>query len=103
VGDDDEPPRPDLLDRLLDRGERARLGLRGRAHPAHRSPVHRRSSSLSTYFARASTSRFTGVPGSSAPSVVASSVCGTSAIENVSPSRGAGGEGSASPVYEPFS
>src|SRR6478735_2959839 len=103
VGDDDEPSFPDLLDRLLDRGERARLGLRGRAHSAHRSPAHRRFSSLSTYFARTSTSRFTGVPGRSAPSVVASSVWGTSAIENVSPSSPATVSDTPSTVIEPFS
>src|SRR5581483_5638449 len=64
VDDDDHLPRADLLDRFFDGGE------------AHVVIVRR-----STYFAITSTSRLTPSPGASAPSVVASSVCGTRAAE----------------------
>ena len=39
VDDDDEPARADLLDRVLDRRERARLALGGRAHAAIVAPA----------------------------------------------------------------
>ena len=79
VDDHHELALADVLDRLLDRRERR--GTLGRAHCADRTPRGSRRS-RSTYFARTSTSRLTSPPGSSAPSVVASSVCGTSAIAN---------------------
>ena len=65
VDDDDHLALPDVLDRLLDRGERA-LGRNRRS--AHRFIVD--GSSRSTYFASTSASRLTSSPGSSAPSVV---------------------------------
>ena len=68
VADDHHPARADVLDRLLDRGER-------RAH---------RATSFSTYLATTSTSRLTGAPGAAAPSVVRSSVSGISETENQS-------------------
>ena len=71
VDDDDHPALADLLDRVLDRGERGRD-----RHPRRLLPP---ISSRSTYFASTSTSRFTRWPGSSSPSVVAASVCGISA------------------------
>ena len=65
----------------------ARLGV------AEREPVERlephRGSSRSTYFASTSTSRLTSSPGSSAPSVVTASVCGTSATAKPSSSSAA--------------
>ena len=66
VDDDDHPPGADVLERLLDRGERcSRL-------------IVRAPTSFSTYLASTSTSRLTGLPGAAAPSVVRSSVSGIS-------------------------
>src|SRR5206468_4244382 len=63
VDDDDQLALPDVLDRLLDRGERALfLDL----HRDDRSP----GSSRSTYFASTSVSRFTLSPGARRSSVV---------------------------------
>ena len=75
VDDDDHPAGADVLDRLLDRRELAH-----------------RVVSRSTYFARTSTSRLTGSPGSREPSVVASSVCGMSATAKPSSSTRGDGE-----------
>src|SRR5206468_3083851 len=79
VDDDDELALADILDRVLDRGERSPL-LAQRL--GHAEEIVSRSTSRSTYLASTSASRFTSSPGPSRPSVVASSVCGTSAIEN---------------------
>src|SRR5437763_9408365 len=88
VDDDDHLSLADLLDRLLDGREC------GRAHF-----VTRRS----TYFASTSTSRLTGSPGASAPSVVAANVCGTSATAKPSSSSAATVSEVPSTAIEPFS
>ena len=67
-----------------------------------RSAVSRRSR-RSTYLASTSTSRLTSRPGASAPSVVASSVCGTSATANESSASSAIVSETPSTVIEPFS
>ena len=59
--------------------------------------------SRSTYLARTSTSRFTSSPGASEPSVVASSVCRTSATSNASSVTAAIVSETPSTVIEPFS
>ena len=100
VDDDDEAARADLVDRLLDGGEGARLGLGHARSPGHRNPG---ATSRSTYFASTSTSRFTGRPGARSRSVVASSVCGTSATANASSSSSATVSETPSTVIEPFS
>ena len=101
VDDDDEPPGADLLDRLLDRRE-GRFGHR-RSRRAIVAGVNAGSTSRSTYFASTSTSRFTERPGPSSPSVVAVSVCGTSATANASSYSSATVSDTPSTVIEPFS
>src|SRR4029453_16982639 len=64
VDDDDHLALADVLDRLLDGGER-------RVRAGHGSCV-REGSSFSTYLASMSTSRFTGTPSAAAPRVVRS-------------------------------
>src|ERR671937_1770884 len=93
VDDDHELALPDVLDRLLDRGETASLLD---FHASDRS-------SRSTYFARTSVSRLTLSPGSSAPSVVTSSVCGTRATANPRSSSPATVSETPSIAIEPFS
>ena len=73
-------PGADVLDCLFDSGERG-LG------DSHRPMVSR-----STYLARTSTSRLTASPGFAAPSVVAASVCGTSATAKPAVVEGGDGE-----------
>ncbi len=85
VDDDDHPAGADVLDRFLDRRELAHVRSR------------------STYFASTSTSRLTESPGSSEPSVVASSVCGMSATAKPSSSRAATVSEVPSTAIEPFS
>ena len=63
----------------------------------------RPATSRSTYFARTSTSRFTSAPGRSAASVVAASVCGTSAISTPSPESAAIVSETPWTASEPFS
>ena len=78
VDDDDEPARPDLLDRLLDRGERAGLRLGGGAHPAI---VARLSGPIGAHQPLDVLREHVDLevhrrPGTRSPSVVAASVCG---------------------------
>ena len=74
VDDDDEAALADVLDRVLDGGERCR-----HCHAPKASAVlAARAGARRTSRARPA-SRFTGSPGASSPSVVAASVCGTSA------------------------
>ena len=103
VDDDDEAPRADVLDRLLDRRERRRrLG---------RSQVgsHGRIVALSARRAARRTSRghrprdSRPAPAGGAESVVASSVCGTSATANASSASSATVSDTPSTVIEPFS
>ena len=91
VDHDDEASGADLLDRVLDGRERARL--RGGAHRISRS----------TYLARISTSTFTKSPGARLPSVVCPSVCGTRATSIPSSSRPAMVSETPSSAIEPFS
>ncbi len=60
-------------------------------------------SSFSTYFASTSASRLTSSPGARFPSVVTSSVCGTSATSNALSSRAVMVSATPSTVTEPFS
>src|SRR5204863_9023570 len=93
VDDHHELPLPDVLDRLLDGGERASfLDL----HCFDRS-------SRSTYFASTSTSRLTVAPWASRPSVVTSSVCWTSATAKPLSSSSATVSETPSTVIDPFS
>src|SRR5207253_3501459 len=62
-----------------------------------------RAASRSTYLARTSTSRLTPSPGSSEPSVVASSVCRTRATSKASSVRAVIVSETPSTVIEPFS
>src|SRR5215212_2967382 len=62
-----------------------------------------RAASRSTYLASTSTSRFNSSPGSSEPSVVAASVCRTSATANESSVRAVIVSETPSTVIEPFS
>src|SRR5256885_10550652 len=62
-----------------------------------------RAASRSTYLARTSTSRFTWSPGFSEPSVVASSVCRTSATSKLSSVSAVIVSETPSTVIEPFS
>src|SRR3712207_5408635 len=87
VADHDHPPGADVLDGLLDRRERP----------------HRWATSLSTYFARTSTSRLTVAPGAAAPSVVRSSVSGMSETSNASSSSALTVSEMPSTAIEPFS
>src|SRR3954453_21765868 len=87
VADDDHAARADVLERVLDRGER----------PAHRL------TSFSTYLASTSTSRFTGRPTSAVPSVVRSSVSGMRETENESWSIADTVSDTPSTAIEPFS
>src|SRR5439155_9418576 len=88
VADDDHLAVADVLDRFLDRAERA---------GAHRA------TSFSTYFANTSTSRFTTRPGAASPSVVRSSVSGMSDTVKPSPSTSATVRETPSTAIEPFS
>ena len=74
VDHDHELPLADVLDRLVDRGERASSSPSA-AHVS-RGIVSRACTSRSTCLAITSASRFTSSPSASAPSVVASRVCG---------------------------
>ncbi len=100
IDDDHELPLADVLDRVLDRGEDAGLSGRGLGHQPE---IVSRSMSFSTYLASTSTSRLTSSPGSAAPSVVTSSVCGISATSNASPRRAAIVSETPSTAIEPFS
>ena len=82
-------PGGDVLQRLLDGGERGRLGAQ--------------LSSFSTYLARMSTSRLTGVPGAAAPRLVRSSVSGISETSKEASSMRATVSETPSTVIEPFS
>ena len=103
IDDDDEPTGANLLDRLVDRreGRRRRRRSRTRCHASDRSP--HRALSRSTYFASTSASRFTAWPGRSEDSVVASSVCGTSATAKASELSSATVSETPSIVIDPFS
>src|SRR6185312_12194091 len=70
--------------------------------PVERLEPHR-CSSRSTYFASTSTSRLTSSPGPSSPSVVTSSVCGTSATAKPASASAATVSDTPSTVIEPFS
>src|SRR5206468_8256630 len=100
VDHDHELSLPNVLDRVLDRGEQRRLLVCGLGHQPE---IVSRSISFSTYLASTSTSRLTSAPGSSAPSVVTSSVCGISATSKASPRRPAIVSETPSTVIEPFS
>src|SRR5205823_5937028 len=96
VDDDDELAVADVLDRLFDGGEGALfLDFHSEDGNAGRS--------RSTYFARTSVSRLTLSPGARPPSVVAASVCCTSATAKPSPSTAATVRETPSTVIEPFS
>src|SRR5581483_6787565 len=108
VDDDDEAAVADVLERLLDRGERGGLpdgGHRSSLTARLTNPAYprARASSRSTYFASTSTSRFTSSPGASAPRVVAASVCGTSATAKPSASTAATVSETPASAIEPFS
>ena len=92
VDDDHHAALANVLDRLLDRGERplaAELGIRLEilCAAAHEVAADRSrapgNASFSTYFASTSASRLTRSPGPSPPSVVTASVCGTSETEKL--------------------
>jgi hypothetical protein len=74
----------------------------GEADPVKRFEPHREAS-LSTYFATTSTSRFTSSPSATLPSVVASRVCGMSAMVNEPSPRAAIVRLTPSTAIEPFS
>src|SRR5947208_3153802 len=74
----------------------------GELDTVKRGEPHRRAS-RSTYLARTSTSRLTPSPGSSEPSVVASSVCRTRATSKASSARAVIVSETPSTVIEPFS
>src|SRR5690349_23035422 len=93
------PAVADVVDRLLDGREGA--GALGRVHHADRNP--QADASRSAYFASRSTSTLTSSPGPSAPSVVFSSVNGTSAISTPSSRRAATVSETPSRAIEPFS
>ena len=99
VDDDHEAAGADVLDRLLDGGERA-LGARVGGH-RHRGIVP--GSSFSTYFASTSISRLTCEPGTSSESVVSASVCGISAISKPVSSTAATVSETPSSATDPFS
>ena len=101
VDGDHELPGADVLDRLLDGRER-RLLLQACGHPADRTRGYR-AAKRSTYLARTSTSRLTSSPGSTEPSVVASSVWRTSATSNSSSVSPAIVSETPSTAIEPFS
>ena len=100
VDDNDELALADVVDRLLDRGERGRTG--GGLHlTADRTA--QRCASRSTYFASTSASRFTASPAWSPESVVSRSVCGTSAMPTPRSSSAAIVSETPSTASEPFS
>ena len=99
VADDDHAAAADLLDRLLDRRERAlpRLGRRclvlGLGHLAHaRSFPANGATNRSTYFATMSHSTFSLLPGASSPRFVRSRVSGISETSTQSSPSSAIGE-----------
>ena len=99
VDDDDEPALADLLDRLLDGGERTFGARRG----GHRHGRIVPGSSFSTYLASTSVSRLTLSPVARSESVVSASVCGISATSNAVSSTAATVSDTPSTVTDPFS
>src|SRR5439155_3975635 len=93
VDHDDDPSRRDVHDGVVDRVEHGAVDLR----------LGHRVTSRSTYFASTSTSRFTGSPGSTRPSVVTSSVCGIRATVKRWSSTAATVRLTPSTATEPFS
>src|SRR5205807_2867831 len=93
VDDDDQLPGLDVLDGLLDGIEHVRTLL----VLAHRDIIR------STYLAMRSTSRLTASPSAARPSVVISSVCGTTATSNRGPSSAATVRLTPSTATDPFS
>src|SRR5205085_7615702 len=85
---------------LVAGAERLRVA---KAQAVERLEPHPAGSSRSTYFATTSTSRFTGAPGRRSPSVVAASVCGTSATSKASSSRDVIVSATPWSVIDPFS
>src|SRR5262249_7484266 len=115
VDDDDEPAGADVLDGLLDGGERRRhchahrlaqyrlaAGSRGPGPGPGGGPGYR-ATSRSTYFASTSVSRLTSAPGSRLPRVVTASVCGISATAKPLSSTAATVSDTPSTAIEPFS
>ncbi len=96
VDDDHEAAFADLLDRLLDRGERCRDGHATRLLRADAAAARRTSRARRPRGSPAS-------PGSSSPSVVASSVCGMSATAKPASSSAATVRLVPSTAIEPFS
>src|SRR4029079_2492442 len=93
IDDDDHLPVADVLDGLLDRGERRD----GRAHGS--LPATRRSTTLPS----TSASRLTSSAGSSRPRVVTASVCGINATSKPSSSKAATVSETPSTAIDPFS
>src|SRR5207253_11007220 len=94
---DDHFPGSEVIDRLLDRGERVLLD--GCELRAHGCMVTRRS----TYLANTSTSRLTSSPAVSSLRVVSASVCGIRATAKPSSSSAATVRETPSTAIEPFS
>src|SRR5207249_2354388 len=92
VDHDDDPARGDVLDGVVDGVEHGPVDI-----------GHRCATKRSTYFASTSTSTFTGSPRSARPSVVTSSVCGTSATVKRVPSSAATVRLTPSTATDPFS